>query len=179
MHSTKAISGQLMSFALLACLVGAMGCVALAADKTPADQTAGAPATDRVGFPKDYRKAFQVLRTTKREAKHQIVTIYGNAQAASVHGPKDLPYPFGSVLVMETSDAGKGNVVGMHVMRRERGFGAAYGDKRSGEWEFVEYRQDGSYITPPEKSAACAECHIKAGRDKDFVYKARLAGDGE
>jgi hypothetical protein len=60
-------------------------------------------------------------------------------------------------------------------MRREIGFGEAYGSNRSGEWEFVEYKPDGSYITPPAKSAACAECHIKAGPRRDFVYKAALA----
>jgi hypothetical protein len=66
-------------------------------------------------------------------------------------------------------------VLGMHVMRREKDFGQAYGSKRSGEWEYVEYRADGSYITPPQKSASCAECHIKAGPEKDFVYNARFA----
>jgi hypothetical protein len=69
----------------------------------------------------------------------------------------------------------KDKVLGLHVMRRGKDFGAAYASKRSGEWEFVEYHADGSYITPPQKSAACAECHIKAGAEKDFVYKARFA----
>jgi hypothetical protein len=43
----------------------------------------------------------------------------------------------------------------------------------------VEYQADGSYITPPQKSATCAECHVKAGAKKDFVYQARLGGDGK
>ncbi len=60
-------------------------------------------------------------------------------------------------------------------MRREKDFGKAYADKRSAEWEYVEYRVDRSYITPPQKSTACAECHIKAGPEKDFVYGGRLA----
>ena len=41
-------------------------------------------------------------------------------------------------------------------MRREKGFGEAYGKNRTGEWEYVEYRADGTYITPPRKSFACA-----------------------
>jgi hypothetical protein len=60
-------------------------------------------------------------------------------------------------------------------MRREKGFGEAYRDKRSGEWEYVEYRADGSYLTPAAKSAACSACHVKAGPEKDFVFQGRLA----
>ena len=89
------------------------------------------------------------------------------------------------MIVMETADASKderggprkGNVVGLHVMRREKGFGEAYGKNRTGDWEYVEYRADSSYITPPSKSFACAECHVKAGADRDFVYHGRPAGE--
>jgi hypothetical protein len=73
----------------------------------------------------------------------------------------------------------KEKVLGLHVMRREKDFGIAYAEKRSGEWEFVEYRADGSYITPPEKSAHCAECHIKAGTEKDFVYNGSFNDTGQ
>jgi hypothetical protein len=62
-------------------------------------------------------------------------------------------------------------------MRREKGFGEAYGKNRTGEWEYVEYRADKSYITAPQKSFACAECHVKAGRERDFVYRGRLPAD--
>jgi GH18 family chitinase len=145
---------------------------------------------DRVGFPKDYSKTFEVLRTVERPEKQQIVTVFGNERAASVRRSADLPYPYGSVIVMETAAAirdeqgkprvddkrqfRKGGVVGLHVMRREKGFGEAYGENRTGEWEYVEYHADGSYITPPNKSSACAACHVKAGRDRDFVYGGRL-----
>ncbi len=149
-----------------------------------------APKEDRVGFPKDYSKTFEVLRTIERPEKQQIVTVFGNERAASVRRSEDLPYPYGSVIVMETAGAikdeqgkprvddkgrlRKGGVVGLHVMRREQGFGVAYGENRTGEWEYVEYRADGTYLTPPNKSSACAECHVKAGRDRDFVYRGRL-----
>ncbi len=49
--------------------------------------------------------------------------------------------------------------------------------RRISECEFVEYRADGSYITQPQKSASCAECHTKAGAEKDDVYKGRLADE--
>ena len=149
-----------------------------------------APHEDRVGFPKDYAKTFEVLRTVERPEKQQVVTVFGNERAASVRRIEDLPYPYGSVIVMETAGAlkgeqgkprlddkgrvRKGDVVGLHVMRREKGFGEAYGKNRTGDWEYVEYRPDGTYITPPRKSFACAECHVKAGRDRDFVYRGRL-----
>jgi hypothetical protein len=149
-----------------------------------------APAEDRVGFPKDYAKTYEVLRTIARDEGKKLVTVYGNTQTASVTNRTQLPYPYGSVLVMETAstvkdmhgkpvrDASgallKDKVLGLHVMRRGKDFGAAYASKRSGEWEFVEYRADGSYLTPPENSASCAECHIKAGGEKDFVYNGRF-----
>jgi hypothetical protein len=156
-----------------------------------ADDPAPAPATDRVGFPKDYSATFVVLRTVARDHGEKVVTVYGNTVAASVTNKTQLPYPYGSILVMETAStrkdaAGKpfkdargelqkDKVLGLHVMRREKGFGEAYGDKRSGEWEFVEYRPDAGYVTPPRNSAACAECHAKAGAGRDFVYHGRFA----
>lgn len=150
-----------------------------------------APATDRVGFPEGYAEKFTVLRSFNKEKENQIVTIFGNAQAAKVRSSAEAPYANGAVIVMETAaaklDAGgkpvlddkgrfqRDKVAGMHVMKKEKGFGEAYKENRSGEWEFVEYRGDKSYITPPEKSASCAACHIKAGEKRDFVYHAGLA----
>lgn len=141
------------------------------------------PTTDRVGFPRDYAKSYAVLRTVSREDGKKLVTVYGNREAASITNKLQLPYPNNSILVMETASTvkdstgavQKGEVRGLHVMRRGKDFGIDYAAKRSGEWEFAEYKADGSYITPPQKSATCAECHIKAGPDKDFVYKARFA----
>ncbi|MFO1458506.1 MAG: cytochrome P460 family protein [Verrucomicrobiota bacterium] len=153
----------------------------------PADRPA--PATDRVGFPAEYATRFAVLRTFDR-GERQVVTVYGNVEAAQVKGAADLPFPNGSILVMETADAvrdasgarrkgpdgrvEKEKVVGLHVMRRGPDFGTAYGTNRAGPWEFVEYRPDGSYLTPPAKSAACAECHVKAGPARDYVYRGPL-----
>ena len=163
----------------------------LARSAFAAETNSPAPAEDRVGFPKDYSSTYQVLRIVVREEGKKVVTVYGNGQAASVTNRAQLPYPYGSVLVMETASTLKGadgkpqigssgawqkeKVLGLHVMRRAKDFGAAYASKRSGEWEFVEYRADGSHITPPQKSASCAECHIKAGAENDFVYKGRFS----
>ena len=152
-----------------------------------------ATGTDRVGFPEAYAQRFEVLRVVNKPKEHKIVTVYGNHLAASVTNQSQLPYPYGSVIVMETAkvrdDAEgkpildsqgkiqKAEVSGLHVMRREFGFGAAYKEHRAGEWEYVEYKPDGSYITPPVQSASCAECHVKAGIAQDFVYKGRFGQD--
>ncbi len=149
------------------------------------------PVEDRVGFPKSYDQTFEVLRKVERDGGEKLVTIYGNRLAASVAKLSQLPYPNGAILVMETASTVKGTdgkplknadgallkekVLGLHVMRRGKDFGMAYADKRSGEWEFVEYAADGTFITPPQKSVTCAECHIKAGAEKDFVYQGRFA----
>ncbi len=148
-----------------------------------------APTVDRVGFPHGYL-SFQVLRSVVKPEKAQRVTVYGNQLAASVAQISKLPYPYGSVLVMETASLVKdsngkvvldekanprqGTVQGLHVMRKQPGFGEAYGKNRTGEWEYVEYRADGSFITPPQKSFACAECHLKAAETRDFVYRGRF-----
>lgn len=122
-------------------------------------------------------------------------TIYANERAASVKEMGQLPYPEGSVIVMEWAEplkdsAGvllvdanglwrKGKVVRIDVMRRERGYGEAYGGKRVGEWEFASYKTDGSYFQPPAKPAACAACHQEAGAERDFVYRGRFPpGEG-
>ncbi len=146
---------------------------------------------DRVGFPTGYAKTFPILRVTEDSKAAKRVTVYGNALAASITNRAALPYPNGSVIVMESTRLKKGDdgqiskdagghsiaeaVTGLHVMRREKGFGEAYQTNRTGEWEYVEYRPDGSLITPPAQSAACAHCHVKAGPERDFVFKARFA----
>ncbi|HZZ73456.1 MAG TPA: cytochrome P460 family protein [Pirellulales bacterium] len=182
MSRTKILSGLLCAgFVLL--LRG------LSADEPQPDPPA--PTEDRVGFPVDYATNYHVLRSKPVDLKkRQMVTVYGNDPAASIHKLADLPFPDGSVLVMETASVAtdadgqpiidkqgkfrKDKVVGLHVMRREKDFGAAYGKNQTGEWEYVEYRADKSYLTPPQKSFACAACHLKAGKDRDFVYHGPL-----
>ena len=178
---------KLSSIAVSGLLVSSL--LAADSEKPPAP----APTADRVEFPKGYADTFQVLRWVNKEKELKVVTVYGNAPAASITNAAQLPYPYGSVIVMETAgvltnaqgkplldergSVRKDKVTGLHVMRREKDFGAAYGPNRTAEWEYVEYRADGSHITPPQKSAACAECHVKAGAQRDFVYRGRLSPD--
>ena len=62
-----------------------------------------APTVDRVGFPKTYGEKYQVLRTVNKKEEQKVVTVYGNDLAASITNAAQLPYPYGSILVMETA----------------------------------------------------------------------------
>ena len=155
--------------------------------------TAVPPATDRVGFPTNYQSKFRLLSVAARDKEPAIMTVYGNDLAASVTRTDQLPYPNGSIIVMEFANTQadsahqpirdakgelqRGEVVHVDVMRRGEGFGAAYGDNRAGEWEFMSYRPDGSYNEPPATAVNCAACHAKAGPAKDFVYRLRVPHD--
>lgn len=151
---------------------------------------ASAPTNDRVGFPKDYRTRFKVLGTVVKEQGLRVSTVYGNEQAAAVTSRDKLPFPNGSIILVEfgyalrdannqvvrdATGTPKMAVERVDVMKRGKGFGEAYGANRSGEWEYTGYRLDGSYTTPPEKSAECAACHRKAGPENDFVFRMKAA----
>ena len=147
------------------------------------------PAADRVGFPAGYSSALKLLGVASREQEPAIMTTYANDLAESVvHGGRP-PYPYGSVIVMEFAnmvrdgegqplrdargELVKGEIARVDVMRRERGFGASYGEQRAGEWEFASYRPDGSTLMAPANSVNCAACHRNAGAEKDFVFRSR------
>jgi hypothetical protein len=147
----------------------------------------------RVPFPKDYQTTFHKIRVANQPSSSELGTIYANDPAASIGELGQLPYPDGSVFVMEFSEPlkdgkgglltdadgtwKKGTVRRVAVMRREKGFGAMYGDKRAGEWEFVTYRPDG-ILLPLESGAACAACHARAP-DRDFVFRGRFPAVGD
>ena len=147
------------------------------------------PAEDRVGLP-DYAKGFTVLRTFYGAERQRVGVVYANERAASVGELGRLPYPHGSIFLVEwhsalLDEAGAplrdaagqvrgGPVIQIDVMRREPGFGAAYGSARTGDWEFVSYRPDGSHFVAPAQSGQCAACHLTAGADRDFVFRGRF-----
>jgi ketosteroid isomerase-like protein len=157
-------------------------------------ELAQAPKVDRVGFPKDYRTTFEVLGVPARTntSPALVMTAYGNDLAVSVTNAAQLPYPNGSMILMEFAEAlqdsegkplldpngqqQKGKVQHVDVMRRGEGFGEAYGPNRSGQWEFAGYLLDGTYSTTPAKSASCAQCHQRAGAAKDFVFPLKALG---
>ena len=142
----------------------------------------------RVPFPADYR-SFTVVRSANITQQTRLGTVYANARAASIADPAQLPYPNGSVIVMEwatpqkaadgsllTDAQGlwrKGEVVRLDVMRREAGYGAGYAT-RAGDWEFASYHPDGRPFEPAIDAGACAACHAKPGPGRDFVFRGRF-----
>jgi ketosteroid isomerase-like protein len=146
-------------------------------------------AADRVGFPRDYTTVFRLLGVGTGNSSPEIMTTYANRLAASVTREDQLPFPNGSIIAMEFATASrdgegqmlrdskgqplKGEIVRVDVMRREAGFGEAYGEARAGEWEFASYRPDGTALITPDKATHCAACHRKVGAGKDFVHRLR------
>jgi plastocyanin len=158
------------------------------ASPTPAPATPTprpAPSEDRVGFPSNYQEDFKLMYIYDRLDNRQVRVVCGNDVAASVK--QGEPFPHGSILVMETWQAkldADGNLVkdsndhlirenlrGIFVMRKEKGFGEAYQDLRTGEWEYVAYRPDESHSTPPQNTANCAACHLGSNEEKDWVFR--------
>ena len=129
---------------------------------------------DPVGHPAGY-KSFEQVRSMDRPQEPSHGTVFLNAPAASIKKAGE-PYPYGSVLIMEWRKGGKdGEIARLDVMRKERGYGAAYGAAKNGDWEYASYSPDGKLITDAAASLACAKCHLKAGAAKDFVYIGRFA----
>lgn len=149
---------------------------------------AQAPTEDRVGFPEGYQK-WTVFYTLDRSDNKQVRTIYGNDIAASVKDGGQANYPYGSVMVLETVNALRdrdgnpildsrgryqkdpGAAVTINTMRKEKGFGAAYGPIRNGEWEYVGYTAAKAFATAPQNSTNCANCHLQAAQGKDWVFR--------
>lgn len=149
-----------------------------------------APDEDRVGFPEGYRENFKQLFVFDRFDNHQVRVVYGNDQAASVRPGE--PFPYGSIMAMETyrtildatgepalDENGRyqrGDLTAIFVMRKEQGFGEAYQQNRTGEWEYVAYKPDAehSFQTAPQQSASCAKCHLQATAAKDWAFRMSL-----
>jgi hypothetical protein len=151
-------------------------------------ELAMAPKSGPRRFPEGLPNRFQGAGRS-REDEHfccVVMTAYGNDLACSVTDAAQLPYPNGSIILMEFAEAlkdsegkplldangepQKGKIEHVDVMRRGEGFGEAYGSNRSGQWEFAGYHLDGTYSTSPDRSASCAQCHQKAGAAKDFIF---------
>ncbi|MBI3973818.1 MAG: cytochrome P460 family protein [Chloroflexi bacterium] len=152
--------------------------------------TAPGADVDRVGLPENYRERLVQFYVFDRADNRQVRSVFVNLTGAQVR--EGQPYPYGTILVMETYRAQltpenqialdasgryiRGDLAGIFVMRKERGFGEKYGHDRTGEWEFVAYRPDGSgFSTPPERSQACAQCHLAVSdAQRDWVVRANL-----
>jgi plastocyanin len=156
-------------------------------------QNQPAPLVDRVALAEDYQTTFVPMYAFDRPDTRQVRVVYGNHVATAA--PKGGPYPYGSVLVMETYGARisaatltpaldgngryiRGNLAGIFVMRKERGYGVEYEHNRTGEWEYVAYRADRTLLTPPRESWTCANCHLQATAGRDWVFRRNLIDEG-
>ena len=157
---------------------------------TPVPAPRPAPEQDRVGYPEGYADDFKLLFSYDRADNRQVRVICGNAQAAAAR--EGQPFPYGSVLVMETyrtrtdvqgqplkDERGRwirDALQAVFVMRKEPGFGEAYAEARSGEWEYVAFRPDKSYQTTASASAPCAACHsaLRETPGADWVFSRNL-----
>lgn len=176
-----------MSRGLKLAIAAAIGAATVAFTQAPP-----APTVDRVGFPEDYQSRYHVWFVLDRPDVRQVRTIYANDIANAVTADTQSNYPYGSVLVMETQRAlqtaagvpvldangryqkDPAAAPTIFVMRKERGFGTAYGPNQTGEWEYVAYRPDRSYQTRPEASAGCAICHRVSNQSQDWVFRGEL-----
>ena len=164
-----------------------------AAPTTPAPTAAAptptlrpAPQTDRIGFPDDYQTKFKFGYAYDRRDAKSVSYICLNDVAAQVK--QGQPFPFGSVIVFESwrpKEDAQGSLVydanghmireslnAIFVMRKEQGFGEAYANLRTGEWEYVAYRPDKSFQTAPAATASCAACHSASNKGRDWTMRA-------
>jgi len=146
-----------------------------------------APTEDRVGYPAGYSTDYSLFYVFDRVDNRQVRVVYGNQAAASATAGQ--PFPYGSILVMETHRAlldetdnpvldevgrfVRGDQAGLFVMRKEPGFGAAYEHNRTGEWEYAQFALDGT-LMPPQNTGSCAACHADAGGTRDWTWRTGL-----
>jgi len=141
------------------------------------------------GLPPEYSTRFRALGGTLHDEQHGLTTVYANELAAAVAKTEAGHYPDGAVIVMEFAEPRrdgedqllrdaqgqllKGSITHIDVMRRG-GHASGTNDKsRAGAWEFASYRADGTTLITASGAEQCAGCHLKAGAEKDFVFRIR------
>jgi ketosteroid isomerase-like protein len=140
-------------------------------------------------LPPEYATRFKVLGDTVHDERHGLTTVYVNDLVAAVANAEVAHYPNGSVILMEFAEPQrdgedqllrdahgqplKGSIRRIDLMRRGGGSGGANVASRAGEWEFSSYRPDGTTLIAPANAEHCAACHLKAGAEKDFVFRRR------
>lgn len=139
-----------------------------------------------IGLPADYTARLHNLGGTVSAEGRGLSAVYANdALVAAVRGGK-LPYPDGSVVLMEFSEPRydgeqqllhdergqplKGAITRIDMMWRASG---ADSPASAGAWQFASFKADGTPILDAAGARECAACHLKAGAEKDFVYRLR------
>ena len=139
-------------------------------------------------LPTEYATRLRKLGEPVFDERHGVMTLFANDLVAAVADQEAANYPDGSMLLMEFAEPLrdgedqlmrdgharplKGAVKRIDMMRRgvdEQGSEAS----RAGAWQFASFRPDGAMLVAPSKAEQCAACHLKAGPEKDFVYRLR------
>ena len=147
---------------------------------------------EQITFPADYQK-WQLYATVDRYDSKQYRELYTSPEAVKAVR-EGRPIPDGTKITMaiyaaKVDDKGvpqkdekgrfvKGNLTGVTVMEKRKGWGAAIPDDwRNGDWQYASFTHEGK---PNEKANAsirnCFVCH-KPHEKQDFVISlAQLAG---
>lgn len=127
-------------------------------------------ANDRVAFPEGYAMGVHYTTVERGGITERIFTS-PEAIAAARRGE---PLPDGTVITME--DHRDGRLFRYVVMQKRAGWGDAYpADRRSGDWEFREFRPDRTASTA-EDGSRCMACHrSRASQDFVFTYQQMAA----
>ena len=158
-------------------------------DTAPVATPMAAQVPDHVGLPPDYASRLRILGVTVHDERQGLTTVFANDLVEAAAKTEAAHYPNGSVIIMEFAEPQrdgedqlmrdahgqpiKRSITHIDVMRRVGGFGEVYGASRAGEWEFASYRADGSLLIAPANAVQCAACHLKAGAEKDYVFRLR------
>jgi hypothetical protein len=63
-----------------------------------------------------------------------------------------------------------GEVVGIFVMEKQRGWGEAISaDKRNGDWDYSSFAPDGT-VRPNLNTSGCFSCHLNRKGERDFTF---------
>jgi Cytochrome P460 len=146
--------------------------------------TVASAGPEKVRFPANYKQ--HVLYTTVDRPDNKTVRdIYASPDSARA-AAAGMPLPDGTVLTMEVYKArldekgesakdasGRmlrtGELVGIFVMEKRRGWGAEYPEElRNGEWEYARFTATGQPV-PGFDAKPCFQCH-KPMSGQDFVF---------
>ena len=105
-----------------------------------------------------YKQWFKVNIEPVQGRTHGLANIYIDQEpgALAPQGTLSFPFPDGTVIVKDILEVGR-----IAIMRKASGI-----DPEHGDWQWIEYRTDGSVI---DKDGGCWECHGLT-KDTDWVY---------
>lgn len=164
--------------------IAVAGVVALALTVAAGGLQAGA---DRIGFPMDFQKKFQLYGQTDRPDFKQVEYFYVDRPSLAAAKP-GKPMPYGTTLVMAIKKAklgadgqpvldkdgrmiAEGDFVKLQIQKKGKGWGDDHpANMKNGDWEYANFNLDGSRIAD-QKYDACFGCHMNRQTPaEDFTF---------